>query len=188
MIIGRIRDFTRDILTRKQLLTLEVDGDILELIEQLKDEKLSIELKKFRKKRSLTANGYYWALVHKISEKNGVSDAWTHNLYLRDCHCIARFEDGTPITVPVPDTDEAEIEVMNKTEYHLMPTSSTMEGKNGRLRHYIMLRGSSSFDSAEMARLIDFAVQDAKALGIETITAEEQRKLIELYGRKRQEK
>ena len=188
MIIGRIRDFTRDILTRKQLLTLEVEGDIIELIEQLKNEKLSIEIKKFRKKRSLTANNYYWSLCHKISEMNGVSDAWTHNLYLRDCHCIARFEDGTPVTVPVPDTEGAEIEVMNKTEYHLMPTSQTIEGKNGRLRHYIMLRGSSTFDSAEMARLIDFAVQDAKALGIPTITENEQRKLIELYGVSRHEK
>ena len=79
MIIGRIRDFTRDILTRKQILSLEVEGDLSELIEQLKDEKLTIELKKFRKKRSLTANGYYWQLIHKISERNGVSDAWTHD-------------------------------------------------------------------------------------------------------------
>lgn len=188
MIIGRIRDFTRDILTRKQLLTLEVEGDIVELIEQLKNEKLSIEIKKFRKKRSLTASRFYWQLVHKISELNGVSDAWTHNMYLRDCHCIARLEDGTPITVTVPDTEQAEIEVMNKTEYHLMPTSHTIEGKNGRLRHYIMLRGSSSFDSAEMARLIDFAVQDAKQLGIETITETEKQKLIELYGVSRNEK
>lgn len=183
MIIGRIRDFTRDILSQKQLLTLEVDGDIRELIERLRTEKLSIEIKKFRNKRSLTANGYYWSLVHKISEMNGVSDAWTHNMYLRDCHCLARFEDGTPVTVPVPDTTEAEIEVMNKTEYHLLPTSQTIEGKNGRLRYYIMLRGSSTFDSAEMARLIEFAVQDAKQLGIETITPTEQAKLIELYGR-----
>lgn len=183
MIIGRIRDFTRDIFNNKQLLTLEVEGELSELIEQLKDEKISIELKKFRKKRSLTANNYYWILCHKISEANGVSDAWTHNMYLRDCHCIARLEDGTPVTVTVPDTEEAEVEIMNKTEYHLMPTSHTIEGKNGRLRHYIMLRGSSSFDSSEMARLIDFAVQDAKQLGIETITENEQRKLLELYGR-----
>lgn len=182
MIIGRIRDFTRDILSQKQLLTLEVDGDVVELVERLKNEKLSIEIKKFRKKRSLNANNYYHLLVHKISEMNGVSDAWTHNMYLRDCRCIMRFEDGTPVTVTVPDTEEAEIEVMNKTEYHLLPTSSTIEGKNGRLRHYIMLRGSSTFDSAEMARLINFAVQDAEQLGIPTLTEPERQKLIELYG------
>lgn len=182
MITGRIRDFARDIFSRKQILTLEIEGDCAELIEKLKDEKLSIEIKKFRKKRSLTANSYYWSLCHKISRINGVSDAYTHNLYLRDCHCIERFEDGTPITVPVPDTTEAELEVLNKTEYHLMPTSKTIEGKDGTLRYYIMLRGSSTFDSSEMARLIDFAVQDAKALGIETITPTEQQRLIELYG------
>lgn len=178
MIIGRIRDFTRDILTRKQILSLEVEGDLSELIEQLKDEKLTIELKKFRKKRSLTANGYYWSLVHKISERNGVSDAWTHNLYLRDCHCLATV-DGTTIAVTIPDTDEAEIDVMNKTDIHLIPTSKVVQG----LRYYLLLRGSSDFDTKEMARLIDLAVQDAKQLGIETITATEQERLIELYGK-----
>lgn len=178
MIIGRIRDFTRDILTRKQILSLEVEGELSELIEQLKDETLSIEIKKYRRKRSLTANGYYWALVHKISEKNGVSDAWTHNLYLRDCHCLEKV-DGTTIAVTIPDTDEAEIDVMNKTDIHLIPTSKVEQG----LRYYLLLRGSSDFDSLEFSRLVDFAVQDAKALGIETITEEEQRKLIELYGR-----
>ena len=183
MVFGKIKNFTRDIFSGKQELTLDIDGDCSELVERLKSEKLSIEIKKFHKKRSLTANGYYWALVHKISKITGNSDAWTHNTYLRDVHCIERFENGTPVTVTVPDTTEAEIEVMNKTEYHLLPTSQTIEGKNGRLRHYIMLRGSSSFDSAEFSRLLDFCIQDAKQLGIETITETEKQRLIELYGR-----
>ena len=183
MIIGRIRDFTRDILSQKQLLTLEVDGDVVELVERLKNEKLSIDIKKFRKKRSLNANNYYHLLVHKISELNGVSDAWTHNMYLRDCHCLQTV-DGTTIAVTIPDTTEAEIDVMNRSDIHLIPTSKVEKG----LRYYLLLRGSSDFDSAEMARLIDFAVQDAKALGIETITEAEQRKLIELYGVSRHEK
>lgn len=183
MIIGRIRDFARDILSGKQRLTLEIDGDCTELIEQLKDETLSIEIKKYRKKRSLTANNYYWTLVGKISEINHVSTAYTHNMYLRDCHYLEEA-DGATIAVTIPDTPEAEADVLNKTEYHLLPTSQTIEGKNGTLRYYLMLRGSSTFDSKEMARLIDFAVQDAKQLGIETITQAEIDKLVELYGLK----
>lgn len=178
----RIKNFTRDIISGKQNLTLEINGDITELVEKLKDELLSIDIKKFRKKRSLTANSYYWALVHKVSEANGLPDIVTHNLYLRDCRCLERIN-GEAVAVPVPDTPEAEHEVLRKEEYHLLPTSRTIEGKNGTLRFYLMLRGSSDFDSAEMARLIDFVVQDAKQLGIETITENEQRKLIELYGR-----
>lgn len=187
MIPGRIKNFTKDILSGRQNITLEVDGDITELVEKLKDERVSIDIKKFRKKRSLNANGYYWALVHKISEANNIPDAVTHNLYLRDCHCLERIN-GETVAIPVPDTTEAEEEVLRKTEYHLLPTSKTIEGKNGTLRFYLMLRGSSDFDSAEMARLIDFAVQDAKQLGIPVMTENEQKKLIELYGVQRGEK
>ena len=179
--IGRIHDFTINFLTKKQLLTLEVDGDCRELVDSLRGEKLKIDIGKFREKRSLTANGYYWQLVHKISEMNGVSDAWTHNLYLRDCRCLDTIA-GETIAVTVPDTDEAEEEVLNKEEYHLLPTSQTKEGKDGTLRYYLKLRGSSSFDSKEMSRLIDFAVQDAVEMGIPTISDTETKRLIEMYG------
>lgn len=182
MITGRIKDFARDIFSQKQVLTLEVDGDCAELVEKLKDEKLTIELKKFRKKRSLTANGFYWALVHQISQATGNSDAFTHNTYLRDCRCVKKIA-GVTLAVPVPDTDEAEKEIMNSPTQHLYPTGKTIEGKDGALRYYIVLKGSSEFDSAEMARLIDFAVRDANVLGIPTITAEEQKRLIDAYGR-----
>lgn len=183
MIQGRIKNFTKDILSGKQNITLEIDGDITELVEKLKDDLLSIDIKKFRKKRSLTANSYYWALVHKISEANGLADIVTHNLYLRDCRCL-EYINGETVAVPVPDTEEAEQEVLHKAEYHLTPTSRTIEGKNGTLRFYLMLRGSSDFDGFEMNRLINFAVQDAQQLGIPVITENEQRKLIELYGRR----
>lgn len=181
MITGRIKDFARDIFTRKQVLTLEVEGDCSELIEKLKDEKLTIDIKKLRNKRSLNANSYYWALVHQISKATGNSDAFTHNTYLRDCRCVKQIA-GVTLSVPVPDTDEAEDEIMNSPTQHLYPTNKVVEGKTCQLRYYIVLKGSSEFDSAEMARLIEFAVRDAKDLGIPTITETEQKKLIELYG------
>lgn len=182
MITGRIKDFARDIFSRKQLLTLEIEGDCEELIDRLKNDTVSIEIKKYRPKRSLTSNSYYWTLCHKISEITGNSDAWTHNKFLRECNCIATVDEQT-IAVTIPDTEEAEKEVMEKRDYHLTPTNRYTDGRKGRLRYYLLLRGSSTFDSKEMARLIDFAVRDAKDLGIETISPAEQQRLIEQYGR-----
>lgn len=181
-LIGKIRDFTVDFLTKKQLLTVEIDGDVRELVDRLKDKKLSVDLNEFREKRSLTANGYYWSLVHKISEINGVSDAWTHNLYLRDCRCLDTIA-GENIAVTIPDTDEAERQVLNREDYHLLPTSKTKEGKDGTLRYYLKLRGSSDMDSKEFSRLLDFAVQDASEMGIPTISDQETQRLMEMYGR-----
>lgn len=182
MLIGKVNNFAVDVMSRKQLLTLEIDGDCRELIDRLKDKKLSIDIKEFRKKRSLTSNSYYWSLVHKISEINGVSDAWTHNMYLRDCHCLDTVA-GETVAVTIPDTDEAEIDVLNRTDMHLLPTSQTIQGKDGTLRYYLKLRGSSEMDSKEFSRLVDFAVQDATEMGIPTISEQEQQRLIEMYGR-----
>ena len=36
-------------------------------------DKLSVEMKKFRPRRSLDANAYAWVLMHKISENQGIS-------------------------------------------------------------------------------------------------------------------
>ena len=187
MIPGRIKNFTKDILSGKQNITLEINGDMTELVEKLKDEQVSIEIKKYRKKRSLNANGYYYSLLHKVAEANRIPDAVAHNLYLRDCNVLERVN-GETMAIPVPDTNEAEQEVLRKIEYHLTPTSRTIEGKNGTLRFYLMLKPSHEMDSLEFSRLVDLVVQDAKQLGIPTMTENEQRKLIELYGVQRGEK
>lgn len=176
MIIGKIKDFSEDIFTRKQKLTLEVEGNCRELIESLRDEKLKVDIGKYHPRRSLSANGYYWTLVHKIAQKSGVTDSYLHNQYLRDCHCLYMIE-GSTVAVTVPDTDEAERAVMEKTDIHLIPSSKT----DGTLRYYLLLRGSSDFDSKEFSRLLDLAIQDANELGIETITQTEKERLIELY-------
>lgn len=53
----------------------------------------------------------------------------------------------------VPDTEDAEKKVMQATEYHLMPTSQVRQGLDGIVyRTYKLLRGSSTYDTSEMAR------------------------------------
>ena len=44
---------------------------------------------------------------------------------------------------------------------------------NGKFSSYMMIKGSSQYDSAEMAKFIDHIVQEAKELGIETLTPDE---------------
>ncbi|MBQ0089296.1 MAG: hypothetical protein KBT27_08185, partial [Prevotellaceae bacterium] len=51
------------------LITLEINEEPTEELEKIKDiEKLSIEIKKYRKKRSLDANAYMWVLCQQLSE------------------------------------------------------------------------------------------------------------------------
>ena len=70
-LVGKIIEATRNIFNGKVRITLEIDeeiADILEHLYKLKEENLSIEIKKYREKRSLDANAYCWVLIQKLAE------------------------------------------------------------------------------------------------------------------------
>ena len=66
---GEITDLGIDLKTRKTKVTLLLDTKQAEVIEELQQSKLDVEIKKYRKKRSLDANAYCWVLLQKIAEK-----------------------------------------------------------------------------------------------------------------------
>ena len=93
--------------------------------------------------------------------------------------------DGQLIAVPLPDTDQTEKEVLNKMEYHLAlsPKTTVMRGQVKRV--YLLLRGSSTYNTEEMARLISGLIEDCRDSGIpdsEIMTPFEKQKLFEQYG------
>lgn len=138
------------------------------------------ELKEHREKRSLSQNAYYWVLVGKVAKKTRIPAAEIHNLNLRDMGLVLRVNDCL-VPVYLPDTEKAEKTALNAEMYHLKPTSQVKEGKDGKIyRTYVMLRGSSDFNTNEMAALLALMVQEAKAQGIETMTPAELAHLKEL--------
>lgn len=71
---GKIVDVSVGFLDGKPKLTLEVNekNDLKMCYDELHGvEKLTIEIKKYRKKRSLDANSYMWVLCGKLAEKIG---------------------------------------------------------------------------------------------------------------------
>lgn len=131
------------------------------------------DLREHSKKRSLTQNGYYWTLVTKVASKIRRSTAYVHNQMLRE-HPHPFLLDGKTVLIPLPDTDEAENAAMESQTFHVKPCSQVIVGKDGqRLRTYMMIRGSSDFDTKEMSVLLDDLIQEAQAQGIETITPQE---------------
>ena len=164
---GRLKEIMQDVLNGGFIISFHVQA-VPSGVETLREENdLAISLKKWREHRSLSANAYYWVLVGKLSELTGQPNAVIHNMLLRR-YGVAEIVGGQLLTVMVPDTDEAERETLEKEIYHLKPTSKLKEGKDGRMfRAYILLKGSSDFDTKEMARLIDGAIDEAKDLGME---------------------
>lgn len=181
---GKISSAFRDIVTGKWNLTFSTDQNVAEAAQIFSGKDIDVKLKWHKEKRSLDANAYYWCLLTKLSRIHGWSNAEAHNRMLRDYGQYEQVE-GQLIAVPLPDTDQTEREVLNKMEYHLAlsPKVTIMKGETKRV--YLLLRGSSTYNTEEMARLISGLIEECRYSGIpdsEIMTPFEKRKLYEQYG------
>ena len=148
-------------LTGKQRVTIEVDGDLRPDYEKLRETDVSVDLKKFRQKRSLDANSYCWVLLDKLAETTGRGKTDLYRHYIKDVG-------GNSETVCV--VDKAAEKLREGWEHNgLGWATDTMPSKLNGCTNVILYYGSSTYDTAQMARLIDLIVQDCRALGIETL-------------------
>lgn len=144
-----------------------------EVVESLDPDKIyAIEIKEKKKKRSLDQNALYWVVLTQVARKLNISNPRCHNLMLRRYGVPERYGDQA-VYVVLPDTDEASEKAAEAETYHLKPTSQVKAGKDGNnYRTYLLLRGSSTYDSGEMSRLVTGLMDEAKELGIEMIWEE----------------
>lgn len=141
------------------------------------------DLTEHKEKRSLNSNNYYWKLAGEVAKKTiryGANINEIHNRNLRELG-LREYINDQPLCIYIPDTEEAEKTALNAESYHIKPTSQTRVGKDGTVfRCYVMLRGSHTFNSEEMSALVDLMVQEAKAVGVETLTPIELAQMREL--------
>lgn len=142
----------------------------------------TVEIKEYRKKRSLDQNALYWRVLTDFSKAMNISNARAHNLLLRRYGQLERYGDKL-VYVILPDTEESEKKADEAETYHLKPTSQVKPGKDGQnYRTWILLRGSSTYTTEEMSRLIDGLLDECRQIGLEVLTPQE-RELI--YGQER---
>ncbi len=183
---GKLKEPIVDYITGKLCILFEPYEDFRQAYEELKDcDKLSLEIKHYRRKRSLDANAYYWVLCTKLAKALKISNQEIHNQMLRLYGQLEIFE-GKAAYITIPDTEQAGKKVDNAMDYHLQPTSQVREGCDGVMyRTYRLLRGSHTYSTEEMARLIDGLVGECKDYGIpdsEIASPDEKRILEERYG------
>lgn len=138
-------------------------------------ERLRIEIGWWRDKRSLNANSYFHVLVDKIAKALQIgADECKRQLVLE--YGTIAMEGGDPIIVTFPKN-------ANPINYYPYPKwISDFIAKNGKpYSQYILYKQTHTLDTAEMARLIDGTVFEAKELDIETRTPEEIARLLESW-------
>lgn len=138
-----------------------------------KDEDLSgqlrLQVKKWREKRSLSANAYYWILLTSMAECLDSTKEELHEEMLRRYGKEWTDEDGNWIVSTLPNRVD-----INNVYGHWRRWKS-----DGHHTAYIMLKGTSEMDSKEFSYLVDRVVEECQDLGIQTMTPEE---LIRLEG------
>ena len=145
-------------------------GQNLPDVANIEQKALDIKVTQHREKRTMSQNSYYWVLIGKLAAAQRISVARLHNLLLRDV-CLPFIVDGKVAMQPIPNTDKAENEVLEAETFHLKPTSGVIKGADGDIyRWYIVLRGSSTFNTQEMTVLLDRLIDECKESGIETAT------------------
>lgn len=184
---GNLQTISKDWQTDKVIMTFAINENMSnEDIEEIRSiEKLKLVIDKWKKKRSLDANSYYWTLLTKLARKLDTSNSELHNQLLADYGYPEMIGDKL-VRIPIPDTDEAEKMVAKSTTYHLKPTTQVVVGNDMvTYRTYIMMRGSSTYNSEEMSRLIGGLIYDCKSAKMtdsDIATPEEKRILKERYG------
>lgn len=144
-------------------MTGQRDDCIRWLLGQPPDQQY--EVKGYKPRRSLSANAYFHVLCQKIAEKLGVSLSHVKNTLMAE---FGQIDPDLPAVVMPDDFDWRENPYL-----HLHPTQRVKE-MNGKLwRVFYVIRGSHTYTSAEMKRLIDGAIAEAKAQDIETLPPHE---------------
>lgn len=154
----------------------ETSLDELRLLEPLD---LSIELKKYRAKRSLDANAYFHVLVGKIAQKTKCSLQYVKN-ELIGRYGQQEFVDGKVALLTTQITPDK----MAEQEYLHTVLVNISERKDKTFYSYKIMRGSHTYNTKEMSTLIDGTVQEAKDLDIETLTPVELERMMQAWATK----
>lgn len=129
------------------------------------------EIKAKKSLRSLDANALAWVLIDKLAAATGVPSSEVYRRAVRDVG-------GNAEIVCVKAEAAAQLRKIWESRGLGWQTEDDISKLPGCV-NVILYYGSSTFDTRQMSRLIDNLMQDARAVGIETMAPD---KLAALLG------
>lgn len=145
--------------------------DARKFVTEMQDKKYSIEIKEYRERRSLDANAYFFVLLDKLAEALRESKEALYRGYVKEIG-------GNSEVVCVLNSAVDKLR-QGWERNGLGWQTETMPSKIDGCTNVILYYGSSTYDTAQMSRLIDLAVQDCKACGVETLPPERLAAMVE---------
>ena len=124
-----------------------------------------------KNKRSLDANAYAWVLIDKLSAKLGLSPIEVYRQAIENTGGV------TATIVCVADVAAPTL-IKSWEKGHLGRQCQQFPSNTPGYVNVKLIYGSSDYSTQQMSRFIDGLVQDAQALGIETMPPEKLESLL----------
>lgn len=157
-------------------LALNVPPDSHDAVTKLLQGSYEIVLQKRTKPRSLNANAYFWKLADELAKVLRITK---DEVYARAIKQVGVYE---VMTVAIVGYDHFKrIWEANGTGWIVDRLCD--DGVNATIHAYY---GSSTYNSEQMARLIDWLVQEAEEQGIDTLTPRERSLLINQWAKSKE--
>ena len=172
---GKIKEMYRE-MDGRYVLSLHIEQEPRG-IDNLVDKRLRISIGEYKQKRSLNANSYFHVLCDRLRQMYGMSMAQMKNHLIADYGQIMYLEDGEPLIYKTNAPPEF---VYNLEEPHMLLVKTSIE-RDRNVYFYRVYRGSHTYDTAEMARLIDGTIEECKEQGIETMTPAQIERMVKAW-------
>lgn len=167
---GKLSGLDRNLLEGVTTFTITTRSkEAAEELERLKDKDLRIKVVQYRQKRSLSANALLWHCIGRISEATR-ADKWDVYLKLLREYGKFTFVCVQPHMVDAVKSQWREAQVWNSVD---------IDGR--KAVQMICYFGSSSYNTAEMSRLIDGALEEMRDLNLDLPMEQDVRAALEQW-------
>lgn len=171
---GNISDMSLDFVTGKPKLVFSVNEkqDAIVMFDEMREcEKLSINIGKYREKRSNDANSYFWVLCGKLAAKLKQNKVDIYRELIRN---IGDNFEILPIRNDAVEKFATNWAKDSSGRQRLgwicdILGDSKIEGYTNVCAYY----GSSTYDKKQMSDLIDAIIFECKEQGIQTMTPDQ---------------
>lgn len=175
---GRLCGVSRDYITKKPMIQFLINEEP-HGIEDYEAKDLKIKVARQANPRSLDANAYFHVLCDKLRQKLEISMAACKNMLITSYGQIEYIDDEM-------------VEIKSNIPFEKMREEETLHLRFIRMSDdgrylYILYRGSHTYTSHEMHKLLEGTIQDCKDMGIETKTPDEIQRLETLWAIKKGE-
>ena len=161
--IGRLTNLRR-LFGGEWEVTFSTKEDFSKLYDSLKDIPVNIDVKKVAGKRSRDANSYAWVLLDQLAEKTRIPKTELYRSAIREIGGVSEI---------VCVQDKAVERLCSGWQKNGIGwQTEIVPSKIPGCTNVILYYGSSTYDTAQMSRLLDLIIQECEQQGIGTVRDE----------------